>query len=153
MGPIFALLEEKHNLHFSFRFYMFEAFFFFELRHRICLQTDGHGETSIPPYNFVAGDINIWSKSNNGAVWYDRSKVAMAFSCTSFTASLIQKPKLIQEICWNTTWSHQIQRKKMLQTCKKRGGSLSFLTIFTFAVPELLDLIWRKIGFVPYVVW
>jgi hypothetical protein len=26
----------------------------------------------------------------------------------------------------------------------KRGGSLSFLTIFTFAVPELLDLIWRK---------
>jgi hypothetical protein len=29
----------------------------------------------------------------------------------------------------------------------KRGGSLSFLTIFTFAIPELLDLIWRKIGF------
>jgi uncharacterized membrane protein (GlpM family) len=28
----------------------------------------------------------------------------------------------------------------------KRGGSLWFLTIFTFAVPELLDLIWRKIG-------
>jgi hypothetical protein len=22
-------------------------------------RTDGHGETSIPPYNFVAGDINI----------------------------------------------------------------------------------------------
>jgi hypothetical protein len=35
----------------------------------------------------------------------------------------------------------------------KRGGSLSFLTIFTFAVPELLDLIWQKIGFLPYVVW
>jgi hypothetical protein len=34
----------------------------------------------------------------------------------------------------------------------KRGGSLSFLTIFTFAVPELLDLIWQKIGFLPYVV-
>ena len=34
----------------------------------------------------------------------------------------------------------------------KRGGSLSFLTIFTFAVPELLDLIWRKIGFLCYVV-
>ena len=29
----------------------------------------------------------------------------------------------------------------------KRGGSLSFLTIFTFAVPEELDLIWWKIGF------
>jgi hypothetical protein len=24
---------------------------------------------------------------------------------------------------------------------------------FTYAVPELLDLIWRKIGFLPYVVW
>ena len=35
----------------------------------------------------------------------------------------------------------------------KRGGSFSFLTIFTFAVPELLDLIWRKTGFLPYVVW
>ena len=35
----------------------------------------------------------------------------------------------------------------------KRGGSLSFLMIFTFSVPELLDLIWRKIGFLPYVVW
>ena len=31
----------------------------------------------------------------------------------------------------------------------KRGGSLSFLMIFTFAIPELLDLIWRKIGFLP----
>ena len=29
------------------------------VRHRICLQTDGHGETSIPPYNFVADGINI----------------------------------------------------------------------------------------------
>jgi hypothetical protein len=28
-----------------------------------------------------------------------------------------------------------------------------FLTIFTFATPELLDLIWRKIGFLLYVVW
>jgi hypothetical protein len=27
------------------------------VRHRICLQTDGHGETSTPPYNFVAGGI------------------------------------------------------------------------------------------------
>jgi hypothetical protein len=23
-------------------------------------QTDGHGETSIPPYNFIAGDIKIF---------------------------------------------------------------------------------------------
>jgi hypothetical protein len=28
----------------------------------------------------------------------------------------------------------------------------TFLTIFTFAIPELLDLIWRKIGLLPYVV-
>ena len=33
----------------------------------------------------------------------------------------------------------------------KRGGTLSFLSIFTFAVPELLDLIWRKIGILPYI--
>ena len=29
------------------------------VRHRICLQTDGHGEINIPPYNFVAGGIII----------------------------------------------------------------------------------------------
>ena len=29
------------------------------VRHRICLQMDGHGETSIPPYNFVVGGIII----------------------------------------------------------------------------------------------
>ena len=31
----------------------------------------------------------------------------------------------------------------------KRGGSLSFLTIFTLAVPELLDLIWWEMDFYP----
>ena len=34
----------------------------------------------------------------------------------------------------------------------KRGGSLPFLRIFTFTVPELLNLIWWKIGFLPYVI-
>jgi hypothetical protein len=29
----------------------------------------------------------------------------------------------------------------------KRGGSLSFLMVFTFAIPELLHLIWRKVGY------
>jgi hypothetical protein len=29
------------------------------VRHKICLHTNGHGETSIPPYNFVAGNIQI----------------------------------------------------------------------------------------------
>jgi hypothetical protein len=37
----------------------------------------------------------------------------------------------------------------------KRGGSLSFLTIFTFAVPELLSLpnnVWRLIVFAPFLI-
>jgi hypothetical protein len=63
------------------------------VRHRICLQTDdGHGETSIPPYNFVAGGII-------------KGGLPMMVSGTM------------------------------------DYGSLYFLTIFTFAVPELLDLI------------
>jgi hypothetical protein len=37
--------------------------------------------------------------------------------------------------------------------CSFSNHALSFLTIFTFAVPELLDLIWRKIGFLPYGAW
>jgi hypothetical protein len=32
------------------------------VRHRICLQTDGYGETSIPPYNFVARGIKMQEK-------------------------------------------------------------------------------------------
>ena len=31
----------------------------------ICLQTDGHGETSIPTYNFVAGGIQQLSHTND----------------------------------------------------------------------------------------
>jgi hypothetical protein len=31
----------------------------------ICLQTDGHGETSMPPYNFVAGGIKQLPHTNN----------------------------------------------------------------------------------------
>jgi hypothetical protein len=39
------------------------------IRHRICLQMDGHGETSIPPYNFVAGGgIIIFSLINGTQV-------------------------------------------------------------------------------------
>ena len=37
----------------------------------------------------------------------------------------------------------------------KRGGSLSFLTIFTLAVPELLSLpnnVWRLIVFAPFLI-
>ena len=58
--------------------------------HRICLQMDGHGETSIPPYNFVAGGIiksmkNSWKHLHpflNGQflTWSDR--VLQLKTCT-----------------------------------------------------------------------
>jgi GT2 family glycosyltransferase len=53
-----------------------------------------------------------------------------------FTGKLLIK---FQNILRNTT--HVIIRKFISSFPVKRGGSLSFLTIFTFAVPELLDLI------------
>jgi hypothetical protein len=43
-----------------------------KLRGRICLQTDGHGETSIPPYNFVAGGIIICESLQTGHDSSDR---------------------------------------------------------------------------------
>jgi hypothetical protein len=54
---------------------------------------------------------------------------------------------------WSWSYSSWIYNYYTIISCLlvKRGGSLSFLTIFTFAVPELLELIWRKIGFLPYV--
>jgi hypothetical protein len=60
-----------------------------------------------------------------------------------------------QILCRTITWVVflRIFLKKFSCLLVKRGGSLSFLMIFTFAVPELLDLIWRKIGCLPYVVW
>ena len=59
-----------------------------------------------------------------------------------------------QIICRTITWVVFLRIFLNFISCLlvKRGGSLSFLTIFTFAIPELLDLIWRKIGFLPYVV-
>jgi hypothetical protein len=38
-------------------------------------------------------------------------------------------------------------------TGEERRIPFIFDDFHTFAVPELLDLIWRKIGFLPYVVW
>jgi hypothetical protein len=60
-----------------------------------------------------------------------------------------------QILCRTITWVVFLRIFLNFISCLlvRRGGSLSFLTIFTFAVPELLDLIWRKIGFLPYVVW
>ena len=56
-----------------------------------------------------------------------------------------------QILCRTITWVVFLRIFKNFISCLlvKRGGSLSFLTIFTFAVPELLDLIWQKIGFYP----
>ena len=64
----------------------------------------------------------------------------------------------LQRSCRGVYWFHHVRPsvdKSYFISCLpvKRGGSLSFLTIFTFVVPELLDLIWRKKGFLPYVVW
>jgi hypothetical protein len=70
-------------------------------------RTDGHGETSISPYNFVAGGI-------------------------------MTQPVKVKD-------SHF----KNFISCLlvKRGGSLSFLTIFTFAIRDLLDLQFRCRGY------
>jgi hypothetical protein len=43
------------------------------VRHRICLQTDGHGETSIPPYNFVVGGITTFIERERLLVCKDHS--------------------------------------------------------------------------------
>jgi hypothetical protein len=49
-----------------------------------------------------------------------------------------------QILCRTVTWVVFLRIFWNFISCLlvKRGGSLSFLTIFTFAVPELLDLIW-----------
>jgi hypothetical protein len=56
------------------------------------------------------------------------------------------------EVVWGYTGFTMSVRPSVSCLLVKRGGSLSFLTIFAFAVPELLDLISRKIGFLAYVV-
>jgi hypothetical protein len=57
-----------------------------------------------------------------------------------FTGKLLIK---FQKILRNTTQVIIRHKVKILFSVisSKRGGSFSFLTIFTFAVPELLDLI------------
>ena len=61
----------------------------------------------------------------------------------------------IQILCRTITWVVFLRIFYNFISCLlvKRGGSLSFFTIFTLSVPELLDLKWRKIWFLPYVVW
>jgi hypothetical protein len=81
-------------------------------------------------------------------VLYPRNDVVGGY--TGFTMSVCR-----QILCHTITWVVFLRIFLNFISCLlvKRGGSLSFLTIFTFAVPDLLDLIWRKIGFLPYVVW
>ena len=58
-------------------------------------------------------------------------------------------------LCRMITWVEFLRMFWNFISCLpvKRGGYLSFLTVFTFAIPELLHLIWRKIGyFALYVV-
>jgi hypothetical protein len=61
-------------------------------------------------------------------------------------------PVCRQIICRTITWVVFLLKFYKLFNGEERRIPL-FLAIFTFVVPELLDLIWRKIGCLPYVVW
>jgi hypothetical protein len=73
--------------------------------------------------------------------------------CRSRVIGLDMTEKRIFTLCRMITWVVFLRMfwNFISSLPVKRGGSLWFLTIFTFAIPELLDLIWRKIGFLPYV--
>jgi hypothetical protein len=62
-----------------------------------------------------------------------------------FTGKLLIK---FQNILRNTT--HVIVQHRI---CLQTDGRTWWNQYTPLAVPELLDLIWRKIGFLPYVVW
>jgi hypothetical protein len=69
---------------------------------------------------------------------------------TGFTMSvrLSVHPSVCRQfLCRTITWVVFLRIFKNFISCLllKSGWSLSFLTIFTFDVPELLDLIWWKI--------
>jgi len=59
------------------------------VQHRICLQTDGHGETSISPYNFVAGGII------NLCIICTIQDVGTAFVMSSVTVMKAGKPNQV----------------------------------------------------------
>jgi uncharacterized membrane protein (GlpM family) len=181
---------------------------------------DRHGETSIPPYNFVVGGINITlsEQFQNITKFYqqltgEERRIPFIFDdfhfCRSRVIGLDMTENMIFTLCRMITWvvflrmlwnfissllmkrggslsfltifhfchsrviGLDMMENRIFTLCRmitwvvflrmfwnficslpvKRGGSLSFLTIFTFAIPELLDLIWRKIGFLRYVAW
>jgi hypothetical protein len=69
--------------------------------------------------------------------------------CRSRVIGLYMTENRIFTLCRMITWVVFLRMfwNFISSLLVKRAGSLSFLTIFTFAIPELLDLIWRKIGF------
>jgi hypothetical protein len=55
---------------------------------------------------------------------------------------------MIFTLCHMITWVVFLRMFwNFISSLLVKRGSLSFWTIFTFAVPELLDLIWRKYDF------
>jgi hypothetical protein len=66
--------------------------------------------------------------------------------CRSRVIELDMTENRIFTICRMITWVVFLRMfwNFISSSSMKRGGSLSFLTIFTFAVEEFLDLIWRK---------
>ena len=67
--------------------------------------------------------------------------------CRSRDIGLDMTENRIFTLCRNITWIVFLRMfwNFISSLPVKRGGSLSLLAIFTFAVPELLDLVWRKI--------
>ena len=68
------------------------------VRHRICLQTVGHGETSIPPYNFVAGGItsnesSVSLMNNNVPEVVTHHAPEVVTNCASNTFQKFQLPQ------------------------------------------------------------
>ena len=75
----------------------------------ICLQTDGHGETSMPPYNFVAGGIKIENRKQTSSlshqkvtyslhniaeklfIWHSTTITQSFFNFSIFFSSLVKK--------------------------------------------------------------
>jgi hypothetical protein len=107
---------------------------------------------------------NLSSVSQNVLKFYqqltgEERRISLIFDdfhfCRSIVIGLDMTENRIVTLCRMITWVVFLRMfwNFISSLPVKRGGSLSFLTIFTFDVPELLDMIWRKIGFLPYVVW
>jgi hypothetical protein len=103
---------------------------------------------------------NLISVSQNVLKFYqqltgEERRISFIFDdfhfCRSRVIGLDMTENRIFTICCMITWIVFLRMfwNFISSLPVKRGGSLSFLMIFTFAIPELFDLIWRKIGFLP----